>query len=230
MSSLLSFIAGCALFVLIGLQLARGFFALALRGRLRELTPAQRDEMRAQNRRVRPVAQTSPPAGPIVLREHRDRAWFSTEWTVGCLFAAALLFDDPGLLWTRWLGYPVAVIALLAALGLGFIAWGEWRERLRADVTGLARVQGQTVMDQIAWHEVARVVLVENRVSTSLTGNTVSRVERSLTLVDAQDRVRLTADWPLKPQDQAERLLDAIPAWAGVDVILERRVNGKEPS
>ncbi len=229
MSAFLSFLIGTAFFVLVAILLARVAFAWALRGKVREPDEAQRAAMREQNRQVRPVTNDRPPPAPLLLCEGRDKAWTGIEWALGLLVVAAALFDDPTLLWSAWLAYPVATITLLVAVGIGFVAWGVWRERLRADASGLARVQGETVMSQLRWSDLGSAVLVENRTSAAVSGPRVSRIERSLMLLDRQGRELMKMDWPLKPLDQGDHLLDAIPSWSGVDVILERRVNGQVP-
>ncbi len=83
------------------------------------------------------LALSQPISQPIEMKLAADTLWQSLGWVVGCWFGAFILFDDPGLLWTRVLAYPVAIGMLLFSLFSCWGLWSEWRQRLVASPQGI---------------------------------------------------------------------------------------------
>ena len=135
------------------------------------------------------------------------------------VFSVALV-QYPDLLWTGWLSYPAALVALGV---VGVMLWetlGEKLERVVADSNGV-RVLNVRVEDPItvvAWREVGTV-----KRQTRIIGGVTHRpgtgtTRHEFVLLDRKGEELLKVDDPLHPHDRYRRFLESIPRWTGLQV------------
>src|SRR5256885_615676 len=60
---------------------------------------------------------------PIELHNTRSEFYISLAMAAGAFLAGYLLYRNPDFLWTRFIGYPVAVVAALFGAGMVFAAF-----------------------------------------------------------------------------------------------------------
>jgi hypothetical protein len=81
-------------------------------------------------------------SGRIVMQMTSEKTGETLLWAFGFLVGAIALAENPGILWTRWLGYPGTLVAL-ALTGIAMVgARGERVRRYVADAQGLEERSG----------------------------------------------------------------------------------------
>jgi hypothetical protein len=135
------------------------------------------------------------------------------------VFSVALVLY-PDLLWTRWLSYCAAPVALGVVGVLLWVTLGERFERVVADASGV-RVLNVRVEDPItvvAWADVGAV----KRMTTMVGGVThrpgTGTTRHEFVLLDRKGEELLNIDEPLQPPDRYQRFLESIPRWTGLPV------------
>jgi hypothetical protein len=136
---------------------------------------------------------------------------------------------NPETLWTRWLAYPAAVLAIILGIVLIFASRGVRQMRIRADGNGIEVIHGSDSR-RVRWSDVAglkmrRTYREEYSGPAGSTGRGKRKVwgEPSLILLDKTGRelLELRGDW--KPWDQCRRLFDYIPVRTGLPVQSEEK-------
>jgi hypothetical protein len=194
---------------LIGFLLAAGVWHFT--GRQPRVAQEEPQRMAAVSPKPKVVAP--PPASPIEMRRTSASIGSTVMWAIGFFLTALLLAWYPDALWTRWLAYPVAVVALLLSAGAAYMAWGQRNERIVADAHGI-QVDGE---QQVAWRDVASATLVEERASSRYRTSRVGVLDKYLLLEDRTGEELLRLE-ELDPPEQYRRFLEAIPAWTKLPV------------
>jgi hypothetical protein len=138
-----------------------------------------------------------------------------------CFFVFSVaLVQYPDLLWTRWLSYPAALVALAV---VGVMLWatlGGRLERVVADSSGVRvlNVRVPEPITEVAWADVGAV----NR-KTRIIGGVTHRpgtgtTRHEFVLLDRKGEELLKIDDPLEPPDRYRRFLESIPRWTGLQV------------
>jgi uncharacterized membrane protein YecN with MAPEG domain len=142
---------------------------------------------------------------------------------VAFCFAALNIFN-PETLWTRWLAYPAAFLAVILGIALIFASRGVRQMRIRADDNGIEKIYGSDSR-RIKWSNVAGLKMrqtyrEEYSGPASSTGRMKSKVygEPSLILLDKTGKELLELRADLAPGDQCRRLFDYIPVRTGLPV------------
>lgn len=225
------FLAGLVAMLGVGALVAFVLFRLAT-GDRREATPAelaqQAAEKAASGPRTLPRSTQPPPTDPLVLKPAASSWGRDLAWVIGLWFGALCLFGDPSLLWTRWLAWPAALVMLLLSIFPIVSGVANWRAGLTASASGLEWREGTGILKQLDWAQVRDVRLVQTwslRATRQGMNAPKTRVADRLLLVfaDAGGRPQIEIEAPLRPEADYQRLLDAVPAWAGVPVVLEDR-------
>ena len=167
------------------------------------------------------------PTGKIVMRVGSEALATTLFWAAGFLIASAALAENPDLLWTRWLSYPAALVALLLSGLMLFIVWGQKLERVIADAQGIevrTEARGAIVPgDKVAWAQVGAVKRVSVYVKKiSRGGGSSEFARREFVLLDRGGEELLNLEDPLDPPDKYQRFLETIPRWTGLPVKEER--------
>lgn len=201
-------------------------------GDRREATPAEQAQQAAEKAasgpRTLPRGTQPPPGEPLVLKPAASSWGSDLAWAIGLWFGALCLFGEPGLLWTRGLAWPAAVVMLLASIFPVVSGIARWRAGLTASAQGLEWRDGTGILKQLDWAQVRQVRLVQTwslRATRQGLNAPKTRVAERLLLVfaDAGGTPQIEIEAPLRPEGDYRRLLEAIPAWAGVPVVLEDR-------
>jgi hypothetical protein len=163
-------------------------------------------------------AADSAASGRIVMRGPDPDGMLIT--SICFLVFSVALGLYPDLLWTRWLSYCAAPVALGV---VGVLLWetlGNELERVVADSSGvrMLNVRVPEPITEVAWRDVGAVktktVLVGGVTHRSGTGTT----RHELVLLDRQGEELLKVDDPLEPPDRYQRFLESIPRWTGLQV------------
>lgn len=195
--------------------------------RVSDPTPEQRVEM---ERLAQPVPEPSAKRLPAALPLDLSLPWRVYGDGLGWLgwIAVALLWLLFGMeaWWARILGGVGALVVLaVLAMQLGELR-DLWRERLVVAADGLEHRRGEQILHRLAWREIGGVRLVPqttrywkggslNSRTTSITGWMLS--------FDAPDGSELFAiPAPLRPAEDYQALLDALPVWTGKPVLREK--------
>ncbi|MCX6636618.1 MAG: hypothetical protein NT090_16275, partial [Acidobacteria bacterium] len=161
---------------------------------------------------------------PIELHTPGDMAVTIVILAIVAFCFAALNIFNPETLWTRWLAYPAAFLAVILGIALLFASRSVRQMRIRADENGIEVIQGSDSR-RIRWSDVAglkmrRTYREEYSGPAGSTGRGKSKVrgEPSLIFLDKAGRelLELRADWA--PSDQCRRLFDYIPVRTGLSV------------
>lgn len=135
------------------------------------------------------------------------------------VFSVALVLY-PDLLWTRWLSYCAAPVALGVVAVLLWETLGERLERVVADASGVRvlNVRVPEPITEVAWRDVGAVKRMTIMVGgvTHQPGTGTTRHE--FVLLDRKGEELLNVDEPLKPPDRYQRFLESIPRWTGLQV------------
>ena len=172
-------------------------------------------------------AQLPPAVAPtltIELKLAADAWWGGASWAIGLMFGVAVLAFEPGLLWSRWIAWPVALGMLVFAVLSGLSAWADWNTRLIASASGIELRGPEALQTRFGWDRVAGVRLVEPVARPhpgKPAGSYVAR--RTLLFTDRLGTSLLEIDEPLRPPELYRAFLDAVPAWSGAAVVQERR-------
>ena len=183
--------------------------------------------------------------GRIVMRATGDQLGNTLLWAVGFLGVAIGLAENPQILWTRWLSYPAALLALLLA---GVVIWAAKGDKLRrfvADPHGFdthaespsdasapneafppgssRNSENRLPCWRIVWSQVGAVKRVETRTRvTNLRRNsTDAPVRRELVFLGHDGQELLRIDDGLDPPERYKLFLESIPRWTGLDVKTE---------
>lgn len=185
------------------------------------------DQQGARAQPVMGLAQVSAPVAstqPIELKLATDAWWGGASWAIGLMFGVAVLAFEPGLLWSRWLAWPVAFGMLVFSALSGLSAWADWNARLIASPAGIELRGSAALQTRFGWDRLAAVRQVEHWARphpSKPAGTYVAR--RTLLFIDRQGVSLLEVDEPLRPPELYRAFLDAVPAWSGVAVTQERR-------
>lgn len=200
------------------------------RGDRREPTPQELAAIQAAQRSPQPVASTGRPApsGPLELRVAWGAMWEDISWVIGYAFAALCLFGDPSLLWTRWLAWPVATIALALCAASASAVHTLWSQRLVVSPAGVESWQGDRLDKRLAWSEVRAVRQVDTlRTYSARQGSnsptTTAVGKQRLLFLDAAGQELLSVVAPMRPDEDYQAFLDAVPAWTGAPLTRETR-------
>ena len=135
------------------------------------------------------------------------------------VFSVALVLY-PDLLWTRWLSYCAAPVALGVVGVLLWEALGNELERVVADSSGVRvlNVRVPEPITEVAWRDVGALKRKTVKVGgvTHQPGTGTTRHE--LVLLDRKGEELLNVDDPLEPPDRYQRFLESIPRWTGLQV------------
>jgi len=166
---------------------------------------------------------------PIELHTPGDMAVVIVILAIVAFCFAALNILRPETLWTRWLAYPAAFLAVILGIALIFASRSVRQMRIRADDNGIEKIYGSDSR-RIKWSDVAglrmrRAYREEYTGPASSTGRMKSKVygSPSLILLDktGKELLELRADWA--PSDQCRRLFDYIPVRTGLPVQSEEK-------
>lgn len=220
----LKFIAGLLVFVVLSLLVGRWLVDKAV-GDRRAPTPEEAAALAARGPQVRTPSGHPPSAEPIVLKTATGPMWENLKWTIGLWFGALVLYGDPTVLWTRWLAWPLGTLMLLGSTVPALALWSEARAGVVTSASGLEFRNGTGVLQQIRWPQVGGVRLVTyfgRRGSDRTTVASSSRVREreTLQLLGLNGEPLLELDTPLRPEAAFQQLLDALPAWTGVPVLI----------
>ena len=163
-------------------------------------------------------AADSAAVGRIVMRGEDPDGWLI--YAICFFVFSVALVQYPDLLWTRWLSYPAALVALGVVGVLLWATLGERLERVVADSNGV-RVLNVRLDDPIAvvaWREVGAV-----KRKTRIIGGVTHRpgtgtTRHEFVLLDRKGEELLKVDDPLHPPDRYRRFLESIPRWTGLQV------------
>jgi hypothetical protein len=175
--------------------------------------------------------------GRIVMRATSGQLGNTLLWAVGFLGVAIGLAENPQILWTRWLSYPAALVALLLAGVVIWAAKGDKLQRFVADSHGFdtraespddASAPQEAIRDsadrllrwKIAWSQVGAVKRVETRprITNSRRNSTDAPVRRELIFLDHNGQELLRIDDGLDPPERYKLFLESIPRWTGLEV------------
>lgn len=180
--------------------------------------------------------------GRIVMRATSDQLGNTLLWAVGFLGAAIGLAENPQILWTRWLSYPAALLALILAGVVIWAAKGDKLQRFVADSHGFDTHAGSpddasAPMEasppgsitnstnrlpywKIAWSQVGAVKRVETRtrITNTRRNSTEAPVRRELIFFDHEGQELLRIDDGLDPPERYRLFLESIPRWTGLEV------------
>jgi hypothetical protein len=192
--------------------------------------------LRALSQLDLPLEDADSSGGRIVMQVSGAVLGDSLYWAVGFFLSAIGLMECPDALWTRWLSYPAAFVALLLMGVMLLVTMGQKLQRVEADSGGM-RVLTETrglppvVIPSVdtsdltepetvvAWRQVGAVKRIEVRVRRGDRqggGSVVLRHE--FVLLDREGRELLNVEEPLDPPDRYQRFLEAIPRWTGLQV------------
>jgi hypothetical protein len=138
-----------------------------------------------------------------------------------CFFVfsvALVLYAD--LLWTRWLSYCPAPVALGV---VGVLLWETLGNETRACRGGLQRCPGAQCASPRTHHR-GRLAGRRRRQEEDSQGWGVTHqpgigtTRHELVLLDRKDEELLNVDDPLEPPDRYQRFLESIPRWTGLQV------------
>lgn len=183
-----------------------------------------------------PLEDADSAGGRLVMQVGSAQLGDTLYWAVGFFLSAVGVVECPEALWTRWLSYPAAFVALLLVGVMLLVAMGQRLQRVVADSGGmrvLTETRGlppltipnadttdltepETV---VAWKQVGAVKRIEvkaRRASRQAGGSIVLRHE--FVLLDREGRELLNIAEPLDPPDRYQRFLEAIPRWTGLQV------------
>ncbi len=192
-------------------------------------TPEESARIEAERRQPQVVAtaQRPPPTVPITLRLGWTALWPTLSWFIGWWFGALCLWGEPTLLWTRWLGWPAAVLLTLFGIAEGVTLWGLLQQRLVVSPEGVALWHGAQLQRELRWHEVRAVRQVDQlrRYATDMNSSAkTTRVDRQwLHFLDAEGQPQIAIGAPLRPAADYQALLDAVPTWTGQPLTREIR-------
>jgi len=226
------------LFVLMvgaGLWAGPRLMRLALGDRREPTADELRQIQAARVRQVPPPAGVTVPATPIELRLPH-MAWVRAAWLVVALpLGALVLAGEPGLLYTRFLAWPVALGMLIGALVEGAGLYSALATRIVASSTGIEMVAPDAATARVAWRQVAGARLVDwmserNVRQGTNAPKTLVRERQSLVLLDAAGVSLLALEVPLRPAASYDQLLAALPLWTGRPVTTEQVRSGEAPS
>jgi hypothetical protein len=180
--------------------------------------------------------------GRIVMRATSGQLGNTLLWAVGFLGVAIGLAENPQILWTRWLSYPAALVALLLAGVVMWAAKGDKLQRFVADSHGFdTRAESpddasapqeasppggigdsadRVLRWKIAWSQVGAVKRVETRprITNSRRNSTDAPVRRELIFLDHDGQELLRIDDGLDPPERYKLFLESIPRWTGLEV------------
>lgn len=183
-----------------------------------------------------PLDAADPAGGRIVMQVAGATLSSTLYWAVGFFLTSVGLVECPGALWTRWLSYPAAFVALLLMGLMLVITMSQKLERVVADSSGIrvitetrgltdSEILGGRTRDltkpetTVGWGQVGAVKRVEvkmRRVSRQQTSTTL--VRREFVLLDREGNELLNIEEPLDPPDRYQRFLESIPRWTGLQV------------
>jgi hypothetical protein len=173
--------------------------------------------------KANPVATTLD--RPIELHNARNEFFLSFVLAGAAFLASYLLYRNPDFLWTRYIGYPVAVAAALLGVGMIFAAFQNKSLRLRADndAIQLTDNEGSTT---IYWKDVAALKRQSVTRSTLHGGHYTRRrystetVGRYLQLLDASGKVlyEINENVPMEPVQDWVRFRAFIPGRTNLPV------------
>jgi hypothetical protein len=113
---------------------------------------------------------------PIELHTSGDTAAGIVILAVVAFGFAALSIFNPETLWTRWLAYPAAFLAVILEIALIFASRSVRQMRLRADNNGIEKIH-RSDSRRIKWSDVAGL---RNRWTSAAGCSTTSRCGRGL--------------------------------------------------
>jgi len=166
---------------------------------------------------------------PIELHSPGDMAVVIVILAFVAFGFAALNIFNPETLWTRWLAYPAAFLAVILGIALLFASRSVRQMRIRADDNGIEVIHGSDSR-RIKWSDVAGLKMrqtyrEEYSGPASSTGRMKSKVYSSPSLIllgkNGRELLKLSDDW--KPWDQCRRLFDYIPVRTGLPVQSEEK-------
>ena len=183
------------------------------------------------------------PAARIVMRATSGQLGDALLWAVGFLGVAVGLAENPEVLWTRWLTWPVALVALVLSGVVMWAAGDNQLQRFVADSQGFdthaerpcsppeAAVSAPLSPDgedglpceRILWSQVGAVKRIERRPRTSNSRrNSLDRpTTRELVFFDRSGHELLRIDDALDPPERYKLFLESIPRWTGLPVTFQ---------
>ncbi len=177
-------------------------------------------------------------SGRIVMRASSQTMGSTLLWAFAFVVGAIALAENPELLWTRWLGYPAALLALALA-GIVLVgARGERVKRYIADARGFEEhsdlsdtrpsvesEDGEEYRSSIAWPEVGAVKRIETRTrgSSGRASRPERTLKRELVFFDLKGKQLMSVDDGLDPPERYKLFLESIPRWTGLQVKEERK-------
>ena len=180
--------------------------------------------------------------GRIVMRMSTESLASLLAWAAGFLGAAGVLVLYPDLLWTKWLGYPGAVLALPLSGLMLVIALNQELRRVVADAQGIVVIEGavttrallgnqsrgapafpekvEVESEKVAWSQVGAVKRIESYLEQSgkSTGSHTVFMKREFLILDRGGEELLSLEDPMDPPENFRRFLESIPRWTGVPV------------
>ncbi len=168
---------------------------------------------------------------PIELHNARNEFYISVTLLAGGAFLVSyLLYRNPDFLWTRYLGYPAAVVVALFGVGMIFAAFQNRSLQLRADNDGI-QLKDNSGSRTILWKDVAAIKRETVTRSTWNSGKYARRgyssktVGHYLQLLDASGKVlyKIDEDVAMEPAQDWIRLRAFIPHRTNLPVQEETR-------
>jgi hypothetical protein len=139
---------------------------------------------------------------------------------VVALAAGVGLFRAPDILWTKWLAWPAAAVAILIGVMIVLAAYDHKHTVVRADANGISETSRWS-KKELAWTQVGKLVRVRRtrreysqvnrRYSTRTSGFT-------WVLSDRDGRELMKIDEDMVPAEGLQRLLRYVPTRTGLPV------------
>ena len=180
--------------------------------------------------------------GRIVMRATSGQVGSTLLWAVGFLGVAIGIAENGAILWTRWLSYPAALVALVLAGVATWAAKGDKLQRFVADSHGfdthaetpddasepkeafptgsVGDSEDRLPLSKIAWSQVGAVkrVVTRPRTTNSRRNSTEAPVRRELIFLDRDGQELLKIDDGLDPPERYKLFLQSIPRWTGQEI------------
>lgn len=175
-----------------------------------------------------PSPDSAAASGRIVMQVAVTELNQTLFWALGFLIAAVALVQSPDVLWTKWLAYPAAFLALLLVGVMILITMSQRLERVVADARCIevsTEARGASVRETlVAWTQVGAVkrreVHINRTISRDIGRRTFLRCE--LVLLDRAGGELLKLSEPLDPPASYKLFLESVPRWTGLPVVNEQ--------
>lgn len=192
--------------------------------------------MRASSQMDIPLDAADSGRGRIVMRAGSATVGSTLYWAIGFYLTAVGLAECPNGLWTPWLSYPAAFVALVLTAVMLLVATAQQLERVVADSSGvvvLTETRGIAaggVLDagaralaapetRVAWQQVGAARRVETSMRrSSRQGGGSATLKHEFVLLGRQGEELLSIEEPLDPPDRYRCFLESIPHWTGLEV------------